>query len=362
MSIGVELDVFTGEEAACLRLSGAEMYTEFVEKVVRKNPDLDICLQLCEDYGFDCFPNAPVLLSLQRVRVLSLCECDNVEHVDLSCIPEFRSLTIMSCAGLEAISGWEVVRELGWLEIGHCGMYGEFPRVEWLPSLREFCFTWNTRKARGMFGLPDFSQCVGLWRLKMTGEYFLHMSSLDLSTLRYLEVLKLDDFGALIGIQGLGGLRYLTRLELTRCSAMRGVAELGCLKALTHLYLSGSGVEEITGVQELRLLTHLCLERCVSLKGLPWMGHLRALVMLDIRFSGMEKVPGIEHLVSLESLDYVFSRAKVLPELQHLPRLKRVDVAYTPVQCDPSSAYYGKDFVVFERKEGRIDFVDDVDI
>ena len=143
---------------------------------------------------------------------------------------------------------------------------------------------------------------------------------------------------------------------------MRGVAELGCLKALTHLDMLGSGVEEITGVQELRLLTHLRLERCMSLKGLPWMGHLRALVVLEIRFSGVEEIPGVEYLVSLESLDCVFSRVKVLPELQHLPRLKRVDVAYTPMQCDPSSAYYGKDFVEFEHREGRIDFVDDVAI
>ena len=194
MSIGVE-DLF-GEEVACLRLSGAEMYREFVEKVVRKNPDLDICLQLCEDDYCDSFSKAPVSLSLQQVRVLSLYGCYKVEHVDLSCIPELRSLTFKRCAGLKAVVGWEVVRELGWLEIGHCGMYGEFPRVECLPSLREFCFTWNRRKARLVFGLPNFSQCVGLQRLEITDEYFSHMSRMDLSTSRYLEVLKLEDFGA----------------------------------------------------------------------------------------------------------------------------------------------------------------------
>ena len=210
MSIGVER--LFGEGVACLGLSVAEMYREFVEKVVRKNPDLDICLQRLEDDGFDFFPNAPVLLSLQRVRLLSLVECQKVEHVDLSCIPELRLLTIIHCDGLKAISGWQVVRELGWLNIWSCRMYGEFPRVECLPSLREFCFTWNRGKARLMFGLPDLSQCVGLRRLDACCSQMssMDLSSMDLSTSRYLEVLRLEDFRALICIQGLGGLRYLT--------------------------------------------------------------------------------------------------------------------------------------------------------
>ena len=103
MTIGIVVkgDLLDGEEVACLRPSGSQMYRKFVEKVVCKNPDLNICLQLCEDYGFDSFPKAPALLSLQRVRVLSLCECGKVEHVDLSWIPQLHSLTVISCARLK---------------------------------------------------------------------------------------------------------------------------------------------------------------------------------------------------------------------------------------------------------------------
>ena len=342
----------------CVKLSDARVYSKFVAKVLRKNPDFDVYLKLCDDYECISFPMALSRLCLQPIRVLTLCACNKLEHVDLNSFPELRSLVIVGCGKLKAVTGWEVLKKLGWLEIYGCRSYADVPRVQCLPFLRDFFLTYSNSK---MKAVPDFSKC-GPWlrRLEMRGQHICEVRSMDLRTLRFLEVLRLENFDALTAIQGLSGLQLLTHLELVSCRSMRGTAELGCLKPLTHLDLSWTSVEEVGGVQELHLLTHLVLGGCQSLKGLPWVGHLRALVVLDIKFTGVEEIPGVEHLVSLKCLVCEYSNVKQLPALQHLPRLREVWIGYTPISRDKTSDYYGQEYMRFDHEEGRMEFDDEI--
>ncbi|KAG0618736.1 hypothetical protein M758_4G088800 [Ceratodon purpureus] len=316
-----------------LEVLDLRVYTKFVKKVLCKNPDFNTFLEIYNNRGSVAFPEAPLSGSLLRIRVLSLFECSNLEHADLSHFPELRYLTIEGCGELKAVTGWEVVQKLGWLEIGNCMSYVDFPPVQYLPSLRGFSIVGDSRWVRHYSQcVPDFSQCVLLRSLEIRNYNFPALNSMDLSSLRFLEVLTFGNCDGLTTIQGLSGLQHsLTELDLEGCRVLRRVPELGWLKALTLLNMSLSGVEEIPGLQDLHLLTQLKLRGCRSLKALPHLGHLKALTYLDISRSGVEEIPGAQDLHNLESLYCWGSKLKTLPDLRHLHRLWNVSVKGTPL-------------------------------
>ncbi|KAG0618750.1 hypothetical protein M758_4G089200 [Ceratodon purpureus] len=345
-----------------LNVSNLRLYKKFVEKVLRKNRDFDIYMQVCENYDSVSLPEVLHSASLQPIRVLSLDGCHKLEHADLSCLPELRTLHISECRSLRAVTGWEAVKELGLLEIRYCKSYVDFPPLGCLPSLREFYYDTYELAGFEMMPVPDFSQCVQLCRLKIWGYTSLALNSMDLSSLRFLEELNLWGCDGLRTIQGLSGLQHsLTKLKLGWCSIVRRVPELGCLKALTHLHMRGSGVEEIPGLQDLHMLTQLILLGCRSLKALPHLGHLKALTLLDISWTAIEEILGIEELLSLERLDCCGSDLKSLPHLHHLPRLRKVWIHGTPLsEMDPSSFYHGKDKISFNSNVEKKGFVDEI--
>ena len=360
------VNVGCDEDGPCLTLTNLRWYEKFVEKFLRCNPRFDIYLRICNNFDSVSFPNtAQLSSSLQQIKVLCLFSCLKLEHVDLTYFPELRSLAISWCKNLKSVTGWEVVKELGCLQICDCRSYEDFPRVQCLPSLRELYFWDNGWSALQMISVPDLSQCVRLRILKIgdTDGEIRTLNSVDLSKLRFLEVLVFVGWEALTTIQGLSGLHSLTRLDLIRCEALRRVPELGCLKALTLLDMSWSDVEEIPGVQELHLLTELYLACCSSLKTLPWLGHLKALADLSICHTGVEEIPGVEDLVSLETLHCTGSRLKGLPDLHHLPRLWEVWVEDTPLTTtDPSSLHYGKNDLEYNGKKESMGFVEISDV
>ena len=320
---------------------------EISKKVLWENPGLVITLKLWENDGIVSIPEAPASLSLQQIRVLDVYKCSALKEVDLSCFPELRFLSINCCHALTLVTGWEVVTKLGWLEIGECRSYVDFPLVQHLPSLRE-CMV------RELYSVPDdFGQCVGLRRLEIRGIESSAMNKMDLSMLRFLEVLIIRSCDALTSIQGLSGLHSLTSLDLGECGGLNGVPGLGCLKALTYLNMRRSGVDDISGVQELHSLTSLLLEGCGSLKELPFLGHLKALTVLDVGSTSVEEIPGVRYLVSLENLYCGYSKVKWLPDLHHLPHLQEVWVRKAPLsEVESSLVYFGKDVVHFGSSKG----------
>ncbi|KAG0618726.1 hypothetical protein M758_4G088200 [Ceratodon purpureus] len=338
------IDAFPGLQH--LQLRDLWVYKKFVKEVLGKNPDFDTYLEMCDNRDSVAFPEAPLSWSLLQIRVLSLQRCSSLEHADLSHFPELRYLSIQGCGELKAVTGWEVVQKLGWLEIRHCESYVDFPPVQCLPSLREFSVVSSTRWVSHMIPVPDFSQCVQLRRLQIFYYNSWALNSMDLSSLRSLEDLTLWSCVGLTTIQGLSGLQHsLTKLNLVWCSALRKVPELGWLKALTHLNMRGSGVEEIPGLEDLHLLTHLILGRCESLKALPHLGHLKALTWLDISCSGVEEIPGAQDLHNLESLYCWGSKLKTLPDLRHLHRLRTQNVTIGGTPLSFTNPDYVKEYV-----------------
>ena len=343
-----------------LDLVGLRVYRKFVEKVLCKIPAFNTVMQIYENKCVVSFPEAPILLTLQRIRVLGLYCCSELKEVDLRNFPELRSLTILSCEKLKEIRGWEVVKKLGWLELGGGSFELDSSCVECLPSLRVFYYWIGDMESRApqVLSVVDFSPC--LRRLKIWGNGSWALQSMDVSRLSGLEVLVFSGIFGLSTVVGLGGLHCLTKLILSGCKALRRVPELGCLKALTILEMMHSGVEEIPGVEELHLLTELILYRCKSLKWLPWLGKLKALGYLDIDYTGVEEIPGMEDLVSLKEISCTGSGLKWLPEPHHFPRLERVAVGGTPLsRMGPCLVYYGKDYWNVKREE---ELVDDSDI
>ncbi|KAG0618777.1 hypothetical protein M758_4G091500 [Ceratodon purpureus] len=346
----------------CLQLSDLRVYKKFVKKVLCKNPDLNTFLEMRDNRHSVAFPKAPLSGSLLRIRVLRLWKCSKLEHADLSQFPELRYLSIQCCGELKAVTGWEVVQKLGCLQIWYCKSYVDFPPVQCLLSLREFIVVSNSTWASHMIPVSDFSQCVRLLSLSIWGYNSLALNSMDLSSLRFLEVLNFLDCDGLTTIQGLSGLQHsLTKLNLGGCRDLRRVPELGWLKALTHLNMSCSGVEEIPGLEDLHLLTQLMLHGCRSLKALPHLGHLKALTYLSISYTFVEEIPGVEELLSLESLQCYASKLKRLPDLHHLPGLREVSINWTPLnETDPSSFYHGKGRMWFNCKVEDKGFVDEI--
>jgi Leucine-rich repeat (LRR) protein len=76
---------------------------------------------------------------------------------------------------------------------------------------------------------------------------------------------------------------------------------------------------------------------------------------------GRGRDKGVEKLSSLEELDCSGSGLKTLPDLSHLPHLRHVELRSCPVVKDPSSPYYERDDVQFDRENKHVDVSDTSD-
>lgn len=180
-------------KGACkFKLSHLRVYNKFVKMEMSKNLDYNIYKRILHDGSILTFDSSSMS---QRIRVLTLYKCDNLERADLGNLPMLRSLPIEKCPNFKEILGWENLSELGWLELGMSHSYREHLRVHCLPSLKEFLLDfvctdysseWNSLKG---FNL-DFSQCVRLRKVKIVGDSH-QAKSVDLSTLKSLESLSL---------------------------------------------------------------------------------------------------------------------------------------------------------------------------
>ena len=384
-----------------LELGLLRVYKKFAKKAICDHYNVTQCHRV-GDNGLVTFES----MSLpKQTRVLTLINCCELKRVHLGNLPMLRSLVIKNCPLVEDISGWDNLGELRWLEIDECRSYSTYPNVHCLPWLREACFERGYSREAPVGFEPTFSKCIRLRRLeiwndgqlKETGDLTtlkcLHALSLincqELSTitglrgLHSLQKLNLGGCTTLRRLPGLGDLKSLKELELTRsgveeisgvlqlhslthldlgfCKALKTLPHLGHLTELYHLNVSGSGVEAISGIEQLHCLTKLDLSGCEALQSLPFVGHLTALAELhaDYCFS-LEEIPGVDLLHSLQVLDLYKSKVKMLPDLRHLPRLQCVYLFDTPVTKNPSSIYFGKEFLNFNEEVGAENEVSDI--
>jgi hypothetical protein len=237
---------------------------------------------------------------------------------DAMCAPSgVMMLHLGECKELEVVdlSGF---RKLRWLSIRECGKLREMIGWECLEELGRL----EIHHCPLYDGYPPLQkipslQEVYLWpgRDFSTSSPVSQGGELDVSGCVRLRTLQTGD-EALSSIRGLEGLRSLTALELYCSSALRNLPDIGHMKYLTHLIIKGSAVEEIKGV---------------------------------------------EKLSSLEELDCSGSGLKTLPDLRHLPHLWHVELRSCPVVKDPSSPYYERDAVQFDRENKHVDVSDTSD-
>ena len=272
------------------------VYAKFVRKVASKNPDFDTYRRIW-DSSLSTFESHSLP---QRITTLTLGKCLELVEADLRDLPKLRCLVIVDCAKLQEVTGWEHLRELGWLVVEECPSYHKIPNVQQLPSLKVYFINQVEFNNQLPFSLePGVKRFVRLCRLEIYINQQLKDSG-DLSSLKCLQVLR-----------------------FRRCNAL----------------------STIRGLKELHSLTTLDLSFCCILPRLPYIGHLKALSVLDIFATSVEEIKGIEELVSLEKLECTSSSLRRLPHLHHLPQLQRIGLRGTPLVKDPSSEYFGKDVV-----------------
>lgn len=385
------LSFCTKETVTWLRLGNLQMYSEFAKQVVRTH-----CYRVGVYNMLTFEPTTPS----RQIRVLTLSNCLQLERVDLDNFPMLRSLVVKNCPVLESVCGWQNLPELRWLEMDGCQSYRTYPELHYLSCLREARLQRRISSQAPIGFVPNFSQCIRLSRLEVSGDEQLEVCG-DLSSLKCLKLLSFIKCQALCAINGLSGLHSLTKLNLEDCKSLKSLPGLTHLKSVQVLKLSGSGVEEITDLEELFCVTHLdlgfCktlrtlpqlshlkeldhlnisgsdvedisvlkelhslskldLSGCEALKTLPHLGHMTALAELSVGFTGVEEIPGVEMLESLETMDCYRSQLKRLPDLHHLPLLEWVDLRGTPVTVmDSLSIYYEKGIVRFHKEAAKVE-------
>jgi hypothetical protein len=231
-----------------------------------------------------------------------------------------------------------------------------------------------------------------------SGVMMLHLGEckelevVDLSGFRKLRWLSIRECGKLREMIGWECLEELGRLEIHHCPLYDGYPPLQKIPSLQEVYLcpgrvfstsspvsqggeldvSGcvrlrtlqtgdEALSSIRGLEGLRSLTALELYCCSALRNLPDIGHMKDLTHLTIVYAAVEEIKGVEKLSSLKKLNCYGSELKTLPDLSHLPHLRHVELRSCPVVKDPSSPYYERDDVQFDRENKHVDVSDTSD-
>ncbi|XP_059644196.1 disease resistance protein L6-like [Cornus florida] len=207
-------------------------------------------------------------------------------------------------------------------------------------------------------------QCILGLPPNLVGLYIVDVPALeilpDLSNLKLLSELRLNECEKLTKIEGLGKLQSLTSLIIEQCIELREIEGLGNLELLESLRIDGCGkLREIRGLGNLVSLASFCMRWCYKIVKLDLLecsapltssemrrykhpenkpdrsnlNKLKSFEVLECR--KLEKIEGLHLLVSLECLVLSFcsklSNLKMLypenkPDGSNLNKLKTIGV------------------------------------
>ncbi|XP_056164637.1 disease resistance protein L6-like [Syzygium oleosum] len=126
----------------------------------------------------------------------------------------------------------------------------------------------STLKLHPILQLPDFSDFQSLLVLSISGCLMPRMP--DLSCLKWLHELRLNDFPRLAEILGLGELESLDFLQITMCNVIKQLHNLSKLRNLQHLELKHCAkLRALEGLKELDSLENVEIRYCMSMERLP---------------------------------------------------------------------------------------------
>ncbi|CAN1326172.1 Disease resistance protein L6 [Linum perenne] len=127
----------------------------------------------------------------------------------------------------------------------------------------------------------------------------------DLSNLKNLRDLWINNCSELIEVTGLETLELLELLNMKGCRSIRKLPDLSALIKLATLNIRGcTQLTELRGLGRLESLEELSMSGCKLIKELPNLSGLKNLRILDIRKCvQLKEVNGIEELESLQVFD-----------------------------------------------------------
>ncbi|KAL3727296.1 hypothetical protein ACJRO7_032090 [Eucalyptus globulus] len=189
----------------------------------------------------------PYLSSFQRLEILILRDCSNLEQID-NCIGNMEnlvSLDLSGCSGLKELplqmANLEQLKELLLDET----TMQEIPSfISYLKKLE----TLSVRDCKSLIGFPDsIGNLVNLSTLVLSGCVELATLPHSIGSLENLRCLSLGSCQQLREIPSwIGNLKLLTQLDLSGCSRIQQLPpQIGELKQLEELLLDETAIQEI---------------------------------------------------------------------------------------------------------------------
>ncbi|CAN1326176.1 Disease resistance protein L6 [Linum perenne] len=290
---------------------------------------------------FDC-ESVPADLNLMKLVNLLLSGCSVTDGwkgwSELKVARKLKAVCLERCLNLKNVPDFSDCEGLEWLKFSECQkMHGELD-IRNFKNLRGLEIS-NTKitKLKGEIGRLQHLQHlnvsqsslievpVGISKLssleyldltlthpnktditEMLPESNVSLEKFpDLSNLKNLRDLWINNCSELIEVTGLETLELLELLNMKGCRSIRKLPDLSALIKLATLNIRGcTQLTELRGLGRLESLEELSMSGCKLIKELPNLSGLKNLRILDIRKCvQLKEVNGIEELESLQVFD-----------------------------------------------------------
>ncbi|CAN1326175.1 Disease resistance protein L6 [Linum perenne] len=278
---------------------------------------------------------------LPNIRWLRMFDCESVP-ADLN-LMKLVNLLLSGCSVTDGWKGWselKVARKLKAVCLERCLNLKNVPDFSDCEGLEWLKFS-ECQKMHGELDIRNFKNLRGLEIsntkiTKLKGEIgrLQHLQHLNVSQSSLIEVptlVKLEDL-VLIGPEltetvpsSLSMFTKLRKLAISNVS-LEKFPDLSNLKNLRDLWINNcSELIEVTGLETLELLELLNMKGCRSIRKLPDLSALIKLATLNIRgCTQLTELRGLGRLESLEELS--MSGCKLIKELPNLSGLKNLRI------------------------------------
>ncbi|CAN1811653.1 Disease resistance protein L6 [Linum perenne] len=274
------------------------------------------------DVGIDEILGLGELKLLQLLvieRAPNLVTLDGLENLVL-----LKELWVEGCTILKKLPSLATLTRLEFLHVESCPIISE---IHGVGEVWESLSLLDVRGCSSLIGIEALQTLVKLEDLVLIGpeltetvpsslSMFTKLRKLaisnvslekfpDLSNLKNLRDLWINNCSELIEVTGLETLELLELLNMKGCRSIRKLPDLSALIKLATLNIRGcTQLTELRGLGRLESLEELSMSGCKLIKELPNLSGLKNLRILDIRKCvQLKEVNGIEELESLQVFD-----------------------------------------------------------
>ncbi|CAN1811642.1 Disease resistance protein L6 [Linum perenne] len=242
------------------------------------------------------------LLQLLVIKELWVEGCTILKKLpSLATLTRLEFLHVESCPIISEIHGvGEVWESLSLLDVRGCSSLIGIEALQTLVKLEDLVLIGPELTETVPSSLSMFTKLRKLAISNVSLEKFP-----DLSNLKNLRDLWINNCSELIEVTGLETLELLELLNMKGCRSIRKLPDLSALIKLATLNIRGcTQLTELRGLGRLESLEELSMSGCKLIKELPNLSGLKNLRILDIRKCvQLKEVNGIEELESLQVFD-----------------------------------------------------------